>query len=338
MHRTIRTFKATIVEARFTSLIVSLLVVAVRYGLFAKHKISESALPDTDYLWQFISPFFRNPQVSFASSTASVFIIAWLLSHINNRFSLIRTRTNLPFIVSLIFFSLHPYFLAMSADYIAIILLLYGFIPLLQSYQQENAQIYALYSSILIGIASLFQIFALVLLPLWWRGEFSMRGGHFKSFLASVFGVLLVFWSVFTLYFFFDNTEGFVAPFLNFTDISILQIPQFSPLKWVGIGAGFALTILFMIFSMRTYIRDKVITLVTIQFVVFILIFFLILQAVYWSKTLFFLSFGLALLSYLVAYFYTMTANKFHIYGAYFIFALLVAFYFINYFSLLLLF
>ncbi len=335
MHRTVRTFRTVIVEARFSSLIVSLCVIAMRYGLFLRHEISENFFPDTGYVWKFISPWFQHSWVSFAASTASVFIIAWLLSSINNRFSLIRSRTSLPFIVPLILFSLHPYFLAMSPDYITIILVLYGFVPLLRSYQQDNTQLFSFSSSVLIGIAALFQIYALLILPLWWRGEYSMRGGHFKSFLASVFGVLLVFWSVFAVYFFFDNVEGFIAPFLNFADFSILQIPQFSLLEWVGVAIAFVLTLLFMIFTIRTYIRDKVITLVTIQFMVFILIFLLIFQAVYWSKTLFFFSLGLALLSYLVAYFYTITANKLHIYGAYLILGLMMVFYFINYLSFL---
>lgn len=71
------------------------------------------------------------------------------------------------------------------------------------------------------------------------------------------------------------------------------------------------------------------------QFMVFLLIFLLALQIVYWTKTLFFLMFAIALLSYLIAYFYTITTNKTHIYAAYSIISLLIVFYFANYFSVL---
>lgn len=335
MHKAVRAFKTTIVEARFASLIVSLCVIAMRYGLFVRHGIPERGFPDTGYIWQYIAHWFENPWISLASSTVSVFITAWLLSLINNRFSLIRTRTNLPFIVPLILFSLHPYLLGMSPDYVSVILVLYAFVPLLNSYQKSNTQLFSFRTSVIIGIAALFQVYALFMLPLWWRGEYSMRGGHFKSFLSSVFGVLLVFWSVFTVYFFFDNTDGFVAPFLHFYNVSILQLPLFTPVQWAGIIFVFLLFVLFMIFSIKTYIRDKVITLVTIQFMVFLLVFLLIFEVVYWSSTLFFFLLAMTFLSYLMAYFYTMTANKFHIYGAYLLLGLCVIFYLIHYFSFL---
>lgn len=335
MHKTVRFFKTHILEARFASLIVSLCVLVMRYALFVQRGIPESAFPDTGFVWQYISQWFNSPFISLVSSTVSVFIIAWLLSYINNRFSLIRTRTNLPFIVPLVLFSLHPYFLAMSPDYISAILVLYAFVPLLRSYQKENTQLFSFRTSILIGLAALFQIYALFLLPLWWRGEYSMRGGHSKSFISSLFGVILVFWSVFTLYFFFDNVGGFVSPFLYFADISIFQIPEFSAPEWTGVALILIMAVLFMTLSIRTYIRDKVITLVTIEFMVFMLIFLFALQVVYWQNTLFFFSLAMVFLSYLIAYFYTMTLNKLHIYGAYFVLVLFILFYFINYFSFL---
>lgn len=334
MHRVVRTFKTRVVEARFASFIVSMCVVAMRYGLFVRRGIPEITFPDTGFLWKYIGAWFQHPWVSVASSTLSVFIIAWLLSAINNRFTLIRARTNLPFIVPFIVFSIHPYFLSMSADYISIILILYAFIPLLSSYQQSNTQLFSFRISILIGLAALFQVYALLVLPLWLYGEYSMRGGHFKSFLASLFGLILVFWSAFVLYYFTNNIADFIFPFYYVSDISLLKIPPLSVYEWVLTSLTLFLFASFMVLSMRTYIRDKVITLVSIQFMIFMLIFLLLFQFVYWNNTLFLLLLSLALLSYLIAYFYTMVAKKGYIYSAYFLAVLLVVFYFINYWEI----
>lgn len=303
--------------------------------MYLVHGLPADSFTDTGFLWQYASPLFSNPDVSFAAATASVFCISWLLSRLNETFSLIRTRTHLPYVAPLFLFSLHPHFLAMSPDYIGIIFILSALFPLLQSYQQPVAQVYSFQSSILIGLASLFQIYALFLLPLWWRGESSMRGIRAKSLLSSLLGITLVYVSVFAAYFMLGNLPGFVAPFLHFIDISLPLSPNFSMVQWIVTASVFALFSFVMFFSVKTYTRDKVLTLSTMQFMVFLLIFLLALQIVYWTKTLFFLMFAIALLSYLIAYFYTITTNKTHIYAAYSIIFLLIVFYFANYFSVL---
>lgn len=52
------------------------------------------------------------------------------------------------------------------------------------------------------------------------------------------------------------------------------------------------------------------------QFLVFLIIFQLLLQILYWQETLFFLSLSIALISYLNAYFYTRTQSPAYIYLA----------------------
>lgn len=335
MYRTVRGFRRMFVEARFTSLLASLFILALRTGMFFSVGISETPIFRGSFVWSFVATWFDSPWISFAASTICVFLIATLIANLNTRFSLIRTRTNLPFIVPLFLFSLHPYFLQMSPDYISVIFILSALTPLLQSYQKVETQLFSFRSSILISLAAVFQVYALVLLPLWWRGEFSMRGIHFKSLLASLFGVILVFFSVGTFYLFFDNLEGFTVPFLQFTQISIRQLPTFSTPQWTFVAFIFLFFFLYMFFSINTYKRDKVITLTVMQFMVFMLIISLTLQAVYWRETLFFLSLSMAFIAYLIAYFYTMTVNKYHIYGAYFMLLLLIGFYFSNYFPFL---
>lgn len=335
MHKSVRTFKTLIVEARFIPLIVSLCVLAMRAAMYMAQGVPQNVFTDTGFLWRHVSPFFSNSDVSFVAGTVSVFCIAWFLSRLNNVFSLIRTRTHLPFVTPLLLFSLHPHFLAMSPDYISVLFILSALFPLLQSYQKPAAQVYSFKSSVLIGLASLFQVYALFLLPLWWRGESSMRGIQVKSLFSSLLGVVLVYVSVFAVYFLFDNLPGFVQPFQHVPAVSLPALPEFSMMQWIGVALIFIFFVFIMFFSMKAYTRDKVVTLSTMQFMVFLLIFLLVFQIVYWSKTLFFFMFGIALLSYLIAYFYTITTHKSHIYAAYGVVAVLFAFYFVNYFSLL---
>lgn len=328
MHYVVKTFRANLVEGRFTSLIVSIVVIVMRIMLYANKGLPELSFQNSNYLWQHLSLFFSKPEISFTASTFSVFIIAWINNSLNNRFSLFRTRSNLPFIFPLFFLSLHPYFLVMTSDYIAIIFILLSFFPLLKSYQKPDSYLYSFRSSILIATASLFQIFAIIFIPLIWRGERTMRGPQIRSLLSSLFGVSLVYISVFSIYFILDDTSGFLLPFNSLLNISLPEISSYSIFEWVMALFILMFFVLNMVFSINTYGRDKVLTLNFMRFIVFLLIFILLLQVVYWGKTLFFLVLSITLISYLSAYFYTRNNSRNHIYLVYLMFLIMIMIYF----------
>jgi len=82
-----------------------------------------------------------------------------------------------------------------------------------------------------------------------------------------------------------------------------------------------------MILSIKTYSRDKVLTLNFMQFMVFLITFSLLLQIVYWQETVFFLTLSIALIAYLNAYFYTRTQSAVSIYLALLIVVIALCFY-----------
>ncbi|MBK5194958.1 MAG: hypothetical protein JJE08_02840 [Proteiniphilum sp.] len=310
MRAVVRTFRTSIVEGRFISLITSLVIIGMRALLFYSTGMPEPSFTDNGFLWRYIAHLFADPVVSFAASTISVFLIAWIISYVNSRFALIRSRSTLPFVVPLFLFSLHPWFLVMRGDYISVIFILFAFPPLLRSYQKPNSYLYSFRAGVLIAVASLFQLYTLALLPLWWRGERSMRGYQFRSFLSSVFGVLLIYVSLFSLYFLYDDIPGFLQPFLAYATFSLPAVPVFTFAEWVAVVLIGLFFVSNMYFSIRTYSRDKVLTLSFMQLIVFLIVFLLLLQVLFWNTTLFFLTLSIALISYLNAYFYTRTVSK----------------------------
>lgn len=327
MHPIVRTFRTNIVEGRFFSLLASVFVIAVRWILYHFGNLPKPNLIADNYLYNEISHLFIQPHISLIFSTLSIFIIAYILSYMNNRFGITRTRSNLPYVIPLFLFSLHPYFLMMNGSYIAIIFILIAFFPLLESYQKSDPYLYSFRSAILIAVASLFQIQALFLVPLWWRGEFSMRGPQFRSFISSLFGVVLIYTSTFAIYYFSDNIEGFLIPFNSFYFITFFKIPDFTTLEWIISTLVFSYFITIMILSVKAYSREKVLSLAFMQFLQFLIIFMLLLQIIYWSKTIFFLNLSVALVSFLSAYFYTKTSSKGNILFAYITLLLFSMFY-----------
>ncbi len=328
MGGTVNFFRRTFVGGRFISPLGVLGFLLMRILLFLYAEPFRDPLPPTDnHLWNPLSGWFADPLMSFLASTAFIFAIAWVLSSMNSRFNLVRARSYLPFVVPLFLFSLHPCFLMMNGDYVAILFILFAFFPLLESYQQPDSYLFSFRSAVLIGLASLFQVFALWLLPLWWSGERSMRGGQSRSFISSLFGLSLVYVTLFSVYFFMDDLVGFARPFLHFASFSIPSLPSFSTAEWGLLSLGILFFIFNIAFAAKIYTRDKVLTLITMRFVVFLVVAMLLLSLIYWKHLRFFLLFAIPLVSILNAYLYTRTQAKRHIYMAYGWLLLMLLFY-----------
>jgi hypothetical protein len=333
MDKTVRNFKYTILGGRFSGFVAAIAVIVMRVLMFLNGDIPQNEFSDSSFVWKFLAPFFSDPRVSFGASTLSIFIIAAIISHLNRRFTLIRGRTVLPFAVPLFLFSLHPYFLAMTPDFVAVFFLLWALFPLLNSYHRSNPRVFSFQSAVLIGIAGVFQIYALLLLPLWWWGERMVRGFKFKSFVASLIGVGLVYWLVFALFVFWGRIEEFTALFDFIARISITQFFEFSVVQWVFSGIIVVLLLAFVVMVNRKSSRDKVLTQILLGFLSFMVICTLVLQVLYRSNTLFWFTFALALLSFLIAYYYSLVESKWQVYSFYLLFSVFILIYCANYFS-----
>lgn len=310
MSTLVHTFRRTAVEGRFVTFPSTLVILGMRLLLFFNTETDQSHFSGAGYLWNYLAPLFADPVLSLVASTLSVLLIASLIHALNSRFALIRSRSNLPFIAPLLLLSLHPRFLVMTPDLAAVILLLLAFFPLLQSYQKQEASLYSFRSGVLIALASFFHIGALALLPLWWRGERAMRATQLRARLSYLFGMLLPGFSLFSIAFLLDDLPAFLKPFHFYADISLPTLPQFTVVEWVGL----LLVVLFffsnMVLSIRVFSRDRVLTLKLMQFLVYLIVFLLLLQLLYWGNTLFFFTLSLALTSYLNAYYFTRINAK----------------------------
>jgi hypothetical protein len=327
MHFIVRSFR-TLVEGRFIPLLTVLGVIVMRLALFYAGDHPPVASCGDSYLWAPVAHFFARPLVSLIASTLSVFLIAWIFSLINSSFNLLRSRSNLSLTAPLFLLSLHPFFLVMSGNYISIALILFALFPLLESYQKPDSYLCSFRASILIAVASLFQIYALVLIPMWWSGERLMRAPRVQSLVSSLFGVFLVYVTLFSIYWFLDDIPGFIRPFRCFISFSKPEIPPLSILEWAKVLLVVLFFISNMIFSIRIYIRDKVLTLSLMRFVLFLVVFLLLLHIiVYWKATFFFLLLAIVLTSYLSAYLFSKTTLRIHIYLAYGMLLLMLLFY-----------
>lgn len=328
MHQTSRKFRSNLVESRFTPIIFTIIAISMRLGLYLTVGIQEHDY-QTSFVWQSISPMFSNNWISLAASTFSIFVVAFIFSDLNTRFSLTRFRTSLPFALVLFLLSIHPLFLRMSPNYISTIFILFAFSPLIESYQHHAPRNFAFRSGVLIAIAATFQVFALAFLPLWWFGETSMHGFRVKPFIALLLGVVLVLWNVAGFHFLFGDIESFLAPFIQFSKLNLIP-PQYTIIQWGAITLLSALTVVLILLDIQVFSRQRVITQKTLSFIIFIAIASVVLHFFYWQQTFFYIYQIIIMLSFIVAHYFSHVNKKGGVYLFVFVFISLILFY-INY-------
>ena len=310
-----------------TPIIFAITAIIMRIGMYLSIGIQHKEYP-TSFVWNIILPIFENELLSLAFSTISVFFIAYIITQLNFRFSLIRFRTALPFSLIVFFLSLHPIFLPMSPNYLSIILILLAFFPLLQSYQHTSPRNLAFESGVLIGLAGVFQIYTLAFLLLWWRGEISMHGFNVKSTFALILGAIFVFWNLAGFYFIFDNLHSFIERFTHFQNIN-LSIPDFSIIHWLLIGLSLFISIVFLMLDFKIFNRERVLAQKAFSFISLILVSSFVLHALYFLQTSSFLLLIIIIMSYIMAHYYSHIKTRWQAYS-FFIILLCSFVFFIN--------
>lgn len=310
MRQFVHRYKSVFVEGRFTSWILLIVVMALRATMLLHRGTFAFNYPDTGYVWKHVAPYFSDAWSSFVASSLFLFLIALLLRQIDKQFLIIRTRTSLPFTVALIFFSIHPFFLTFTPDFIALFFVLLAFFPLLSSYQEVFPEKQAFKIGILLALAAIFQVYTLLLIPVFWMGEVWMRGFRFRAFFASIFGMLMVFFGVFAGYFFFDHKAEFFQPFTYFSQIDFPDFSHFSIPQCALIGITALSIIVFIILDYPFFSHGKVLSKKTIDLLIWMIFFSIAFQIMYGVHTLFFLYLVSALFAFIVAHYFSYTTSS----------------------------
>lgn len=327
-----RDFKAYFVESRFVSIVFSAIVILLRVMMYLKGGLPEPVDFNYNISWNTIEQSLQAyPVLSFLGSTLSVFIISFLVSELNIRYGIIRLRTSMPFYITLLLLSIHPAFLRLTPDLLALIFILWSLFPLLATYQFQRSHRYAFQFSALLAIGSVFQIHTLLFLPLWLIGLKVLDSINLRSIFASLFGMIIVYWIVFSLYVFGDNISGFADPFIQLIQIyDFTIVPSFSVPQWGFVGTLLLLVIIFLSADGKQIVRERSFTKKVLFFNSFVLIFAVLLQIVYFTRTLLFLYVTIALFSMIISHFYTNSIRRVQVYSFFALLSLLFLYYGIN--------
>lgn len=292
---------------------------------------------DLDYhvegglLWQFFNKIIVSQQVSVLLSSISVLGIAFYLSHLNTHFALIRRRSSLPLVITLLIFNISPELLVMSPHYLGLFFFLIALRYLLESYQSFSSAQYGAAVGFSLALGSLFVPELLVLWILFIIGFFLMRSSSIRTILASLLSIGMVYFSLFSYYYITDQVDSFFLLFNQEIGDSIflatLNIKQI-----ITLSVSFIILIVVIVNYYMNHFKDKIRIRASISSfhligIGSILIYLLapihsISQAVFYPL--------LAVLSFLLAHFFSVAESKWKIYFFYAFIATYAIFYFWN--------
>jgi len=243
-----RSYKKNIAEGNGILIFSIFFAVIIRIIYLLRFNIVETT-GTMGYLWEPLSPLLENPYISLATSSVFTAGLAFLAAHINTQHVLIRRKTLLPPALIILLFSCQPSFIVMSAEYISVLFFLVIALMLFSSYHSEHKQNASFKTSFVLALGSMFVPVSLVYIPILWIALTIMRCFGFKSFLASLVGIFVIYLPAFSFYLLTDNLDRFLEPFLsvNIQNLNSLPIFSYSIAEWIILG--FSVILLTVIIS-----------------------------------------------------------------------------------------
>ncbi len=222
----------------------------------------------------------------------------------------------------------------LTPDLVALVFVLWSLFPLFATYQHQRSHKNAFQFGALLAMGSVFQIYTLLFLPIWLFALKALDQIKTRSILSSLFGVLIVYWIVFSMFVFADNIPGFGLPFaylIKLYDFSYM--PAFSVPQWGFIVTLLLLVVIFLVLDSQQIVRERSFTKKVLLINLAVVVFTIFMQIVYFSHTLFFLYTGLAFMSMALSHYYTNVERRLQIYSYFVLLGMLFVYFMLNIFT-----
>jgi len=170
------------------------------FGYESKSATVQLNSPLAAYLQQFV---LTNHVLSNILGAIITLLNAFLIAQLNNKFTIIRTRSFLPVFIFTMLIASWPSIHMLLSAHLALTLLIMSLFVFFEMYRDRNASEQAFLGSLLIATASLFIEPFILFIPVCWIGFMRFYSFSLRTFLASIFGALVpwVFFLAMRIYF-----------------------------------------------------------------------------------------------------------------------------------------
>ena len=236
---------------------------------------------------------------------------AFLVHRVNYALMLIREKTLLPFLFYALLTSTNPDFFPLKSTSVGVFCLILALYPLFTSYHDPDATDKAYNASLIISIGSLLWIHILWFLPLFWLGMYNFRTLNIRTFVASLFGILTVYWFVFGWCVWEWDFTAFTIPFTSLFKIRFLAVLGTGIIDWIQIVLVAGLTIIASLNIVTHEYEDNLRTRQFLSFLIVMAIWSFGLFLIYEQSSEEFLEMACVPASILIAHFFTVNRGKY---------------------------
>lgn len=190
----------------------------------------------------------------------AVAVMALLMVEWNNRFQLLRLRSNVTPVLFLLLMGIYPEVHPLTWQMLPVGAMLVAYFLLFRTYGVLRAQGEVFYAFFLLGLSTLVFSPLVVLAPfLCFSLNVQLRSLTFKSLMASCFGLLLPYWCVVPVLFLLGADVASLAE--NWCALFPRRLPDytsFPPSLWVNYAALLLPLLLAVLHFLRTAYNDKI--------------------------------------------------------------------------------
>lgn len=204
---------------------------------------------------------------------------AFLLHRANFILMLTREKTFLPFLLYILLVSCNPDFIPLKSASIGVFCLVLAIYQLFSSYHNDEATGPIFNATLILATGSLFWIHLLWFVPVFWYGMYCFRSFSIRTFMASILGLITIYWLLLGWCVWQDNYAAIQVPLQALFKIRMLQIGTDGLMNATGIAY---LALLLVIAAVNIFTHEYEDNLRTRQY-----LYFLITLAI-WSFALFF--------------------------------------------------
>ena len=204
-------------------------------------------------LWVLVGHLFSYKPVACFTGLFIMALVAYIMQRISDIEMLIRERTRLPFMLFLLLMSTNAGLIPVKEVSIVLLCLVFAIYELFYSYQSPELTGKFFNIGVLVGIAGLFMPQIVWLMPLFWIGMYQFRTLELRSFMASLIGVLIIWWFVLAWCVWKHDYLMFSTFYDQLTDFQFLSVEIFRLYQIGSIVVLLVLTVAFFHVKMDAF-------------------------------------------------------------------------------------
>ena len=253
------------------------------------------------------------PNTLISNLVAIVFcsINAFLLSQINNRYTIIRSRTFLPALIFMLLMSSWNETHSANGSHAALMLFIISLFIIFSMFHDRKTSEQAFLGSFLISLCSIFINPLIFIIPIFWIGFMMLKSFSLRSFLGSIIGTLTP-WIIYLACYYFFNSNINLQQIINLNTTIGIRPLSFPIFDLIYIAALTIIMIISLAGMFSIYSRDAIHTRKKLNFLLLLLISIAVLSILYKDQSTLFLPIIAFLYSILVSHPFTLKQNTFY--------------------------